>query len=231
MLVETLGEEEARVLGTLVEKSLATPDYYPMTLNSLRQACNQKTSREPVTDYDEETISQALISLKKKCYVSFIPYGSRPGRYKYRHFLEDARFQLNKGAMAVLSVLLLRGSQTFGELKTRTASQHVFASSEELEKAIELLQTGEQPAIELLAKRPGWKEPRYRHLLFDYKETDELPEIVPDKGVRGHPDDVLPKKELSDSEELRRLREEVALLKTRLDEVSQIVELLRKELL
>src|SRR5690606_22370508 len=89
MTLESLTAEEARVLGTLLEKSMATPDYYPLTLNSLRTACNQKSSRDPVTEYDDGTVSAALAGLKRKCMVTFIPYGSQGTQFKYRHFLED----------------------------------------------------------------------------------------------------------------------------------------------
>ena len=121
MLIETLTEEETRVLGTLLEKSLATPDYYPMTLNALRNACNQKSSRDPITEYDDDTVSLALSGLKRKCLVAFIPYGSQGNACKYRHFLEDVRFNLRKENLAVLAVLLLRGSQTLNEVRLRAS--------------------------------------------------------------------------------------------------------------
>ncbi|HLP42067.1 MAG TPA: DUF480 domain-containing protein, partial [Fibrobacteria bacterium] len=123
MLIEILTAEEARVLGTLLEKSLATPDYYPMTLNALRTACNQKSNRDPVTDYDDAAVTAALAGLKRKCLVTFVPYGSH-GQNKYRHFLEDPRFNLHKADLAVLAVLLLRGSQTLNEVRLRAASLH-----------------------------------------------------------------------------------------------------------
>lgn len=164
MLIETLTAEEARVLGTLLEKSLATPDYYPMTLNALRTACNQKSSREPVTEYDEDTVGLALSGLKRKCLAVFIPYGSS-GAYKYRHFLEDARFDLDKPALAVLAVLLLRGAQTLSEIRTRAASLQPIASPEQAEAVLQGLAGRAEPLAELLPKRPGWKEARWRDVL------------------------------------------------------------------
>lgn len=169
MLIETLSAEEARVLGTLVEKSLATPDYYPMTLNALRTACNQKSSREPVTEYDEDTVGLALAGLKRKCLVVFIPYGSS-GAYKYRHFLEDVRFNLDKPALALLAVLLLRGAQTLNEARTRASSLHPIASLEAAESALQGLAGRSEPYAELLPKRPGWKEARWRDLLQSHAE-------------------------------------------------------------
>ncbi|MDQ3000740.1 MAG: DUF480 domain-containing protein [Fibrobacterota bacterium] len=170
MLIETLTQEEARVLGTLMEKSLATPDYYPMTLNSLRNACNQKSSRDPVTEYDDDTVSLALSGLKRKCLVTFIPYGSQGNNYKYRHFLEDIRFNLRKPEMAVLAVLLLRGSQTLNEIKLRASSLHPIDSLEEAETVLKGLAERDEPLAEPVPKRPGWKEPRWRDLTRTHGE-------------------------------------------------------------
>jgi hypothetical protein len=168
MLIEMLAPEEARVLGTLLEKSLATPDYYPMTLNALRTACNQKTSREPVTDYDDATVAAALAGLKRKALVAFTPYGSQPNQFKYRHFLEDARFNLRKPGLAVLAVLLLRGAQTLNDIKVRASSLHPFDSLEAAEEALRDLAARPEPLVELLPKRPGWKEPRWRDLVREH---------------------------------------------------------------
>lgn len=162
MLIETLTQEEARVLGTLLEKSLATPDYYPMTLNALRTACNQKSSRDPVTEYGDETVSEALNGLKRKCLVTFIPYGSQGNNYKYRHFLADVRFDLGNEELAVLAVLLLRGAQTLNEVRLRASSLHPIESLEKAEALLQGLAKREEPLAEWIAKRPGWKEPRWR---------------------------------------------------------------------
>ncbi|MDB5105634.1 MAG: Protein of unknown function YceH [Fibrobacteres bacterium] len=170
MLIETLTGEEARALGTLIEKSLATPDYYPMTLNSLRNACNQKSSRDPVTEYDEDTLSLALSGLKRKCLVTFIPYGSQGNNYKYRHFLEDVRFNLGKAELAAFAVLLLRGSQTLNEVKLRASSLHPIESLEEAEAVLTRLAQRDEPLAELLPKRPGWKEPRWRDTVRTHGE-------------------------------------------------------------
>jgi uncharacterized protein YceH (UPF0502 family) len=172
MLIETLTQEEARVLGTLVEKSLATPDYYPMALNALRTACNQKSSREPVTEYDDETVSLALAGLKRKCLVTFIPYGSSGNAYKYRHFLEDARFELDKPFLAALAVLLLRGAQTLNEIRMRASSLHSIDSLEAAEALLQRLAARPQPLAELLPKRAGWKEPRWRDTLREPIESE-----------------------------------------------------------
>jgi uncharacterized protein YceH (UPF0502 family) len=150
------------VLGALAEKSLATPDYYPMTLNALRIACNQKSSRDPVTEYPDETVSEALLGLKRKTLVTFTPYGSQGNAYKYRHFLEDPRFNLQKRDIAVLAVLLLRGAQTLNEIRVRAASLVPIATLEETEAILTGLANRDDPMVMRLPKRPGWKEPRWR---------------------------------------------------------------------
>jgi uncharacterized protein YceH (UPF0502 family) len=184
MLIENLAAEEARVLGTLLEKSLATPDYYPMTLNALRTACNQKSSREPVTEYDEDTVSSGLAGLKRKCLAVFIPYGSSGG-YKYRHFLEDPRFDLDKPALAVLAVLLLRGAQTLNEIRTRASSLHPFASAEQVETTLQGLANRVEPLAELLPRRPGWKEARWRDVLRAHSEDASPPVAESQDGSLG----------------------------------------------
>ncbi|HKP94422.1 MAG TPA: DUF480 domain-containing protein [Fibrobacteria bacterium] len=173
MLIEILTEEETRVLGTLLEKSLATPDYYPMTLNALRNACNQKSSRDPVTEYDEDTVSLALSGLKRKCLATFIPYGSQGNAYKYRHFLEDVRFNLGRPQLAVLAVLLLRGSQTLNEVRLRASSLHPIDGLEQAEALLKGLADRGEPLAELLPKRPGWKEPRWRDRVRVHQEQGE----------------------------------------------------------
>ncbi len=188
MLIESLTPEEARVLGALIEKSLSTPDYYPLTLNSLRTACNQKSSRDPVTEYNDETVMQALTGLKRKVLVTFIPYGSQGSNYKFRHFLEDPRFNMNKPEIAVFAALLLRGAQTLNEIKLRASSMVPLDSLEEAEAALNRLANREEPLAQLLQKRPGWKEPRWRDLVrevardFARDLVREPTEEVPAKG-------------------------------------------------
>jgi uncharacterized protein len=227
VLIETLTAEEARVLGTLLEKSLATPDYYPMTLNALRNACNQKSSREPVTDYDEETLSLALAGLKRKTLVTFIPYGSQGNQYKYRHFLEDARFGLRKPDLAVLAVLLLRGAQTVNEVRTRASSLHPLAANEEAEGILAALAGRPEPLAVLLPKRPGWKEVRWRDTLREH--AAETSEAAPADGTpEGGP--AAPAGGRSHREELEDLKREVADLKSVVASLQAAVEKLRADL-
>ncbi len=226
MLIETLTDEEARVLGTLAEKSLATPEYYPLTLNSLRNACNQKSSREPVTEYGDDTVAQALAGLKRKCLVTFIPYGSG-GQHKFRHFLEDPRFNLHKPDIAVLAVLLLRGGQTLNEIKLRTATLHGFANLEETEAVLERLASQPEPLTELLPKRPGWKEPRWRDRICPRAEIlhSEAVQIDPvAHASQGGPDSI------PEESEIVSLRRELAELRSEFAELKAVVDKIRSEL-
>jgi hypothetical protein len=155
-----LNEFELRVLGCLVEKELTTPEYYPLTLNALLNACNQKTSREPVVNFDDKVVVRALDGLREKRLV-YQDLGS--GRVpKYGHNLAGVLGILRQ-EMALLCVLMLRGPQTPGELKTRTARMHDFPSLAEVEESIGSL--AEMNLAVMLPRRPGHKENRYAQLL------------------------------------------------------------------
>ena len=152
---------EQRVLGCLLEKRWTTPDQYPLSLNALRLACNQATNRDPVTDYDEETVREAAQRLTKYGLARLASYhGSRA--IKYRHLAEEA-LNLDKPQLAVLAVLLLRGPQTPGELKGRTERMHQFASLEEIEGVVSALT--ERGYARRIGRRPGQKEDRFMQLL------------------------------------------------------------------
>lgn len=166
-----LSAEEQRVLGALMEKSKTTPDYYPMTLNSLVAACNQKTSRRPVVNYDEETIVQALNTLKKKALISTATGGSSRV-VKYKHNFAIA-FPLIPAEIAIICLLLLRGPQTPGELNTNSGRLYEFESLEEVQEVLEKLADPSMPYIIQLPRRTGQKEVRYMHLLGGTPEIDE----------------------------------------------------------
>ena len=159
-----LTPEEARVVGALAEKQLTTPQYYPLTLNALVTACNQTSNRSPVVSYDEATVEGALKGLREKGLArTVLSPGNRAA--KYRHILEDS-LALVPEELAVMTVLLLRGPQTIGELRTRTERIFPFASLEEVEATLERLATRhEEPLAERLERQPGQKEARYAHLL------------------------------------------------------------------
>jgi uncharacterized protein YceH (UPF0502 family) len=152
---------EIRVLGALVEKQRTTPDQYPLTLNALRLACNQSTNRDPVVDYDDATIRDALARLRQRGWAR---YASGPGSRaaKYRHLFDDA-LGLRPDEVAVLTVLMLRGPQTPGELKTRTERMHGFGGLGELEDTLQRLI--ERELVRRIGRRPGQKEDRYEQLL------------------------------------------------------------------
>lgn len=232
MLIETLTAEEARVLGTLLEKSLSTPDYYPMTLNALRNACNQKSSRDPVTEYDDDTVSLALAGLKRKCLATFIPYGSQGNQYKYRHFLEDVRFNLHKPDLAVLAVLLLRGAQTLNEVRTRASSLHAIDSPEEAEEILKGLASRPEPLTELLPKRPGWKETRWRDRIREADASREFAADTEEAAAPGPTPGPAPQGAGGRSkwEEFEDLKQEVAELKATVAVLRETVEKLKADL-
>jgi uncharacterized protein YceH (UPF0502 family) len=154
---------EIRVLGCLIEKQHTTPDVYPLTLNSLRLACNQSTNRDPVVDYDDSTVRAGLDRLVQRKWTTLASWSNRRAM-KYRHTLDTA-LGLDDAEVAVLCVLMLRGPQTHGELRARTERMHRFADSGELDETLDRL-TGRELA-ERLARRPGQREERYRQLLGD----------------------------------------------------------------
>jgi uncharacterized protein len=156
-----LSAAETRVLGCLLEKQRTTPDMYPLTLNGLRLACNQSTNRDPVVDYDDETIRDALHHLERRGFTRLASGRRAP---KYRHLLAEA-LPMADDEQAVLCVLMLRGSQTPGELKQRTERMHPFVDLDAVHEALaRLIQLG---LVACLERRPGQKEDRYAQLLED----------------------------------------------------------------
>jgi uncharacterized protein len=159
-----LNAMEVRVLGSLVEKEITTPDYYPLTLNALVNACNQSSNRDPVVSFDETTVVRALDGLREKK-LALVFYGAESRVPKYAHKLEEA-FTLSRPEIAVLCVLLLRGPQTVGELRGRTGRMHEFAALEEVEATLQALAAKEpQPLVAKLPRQTGFKESRFAHLL------------------------------------------------------------------
>ena len=158
-----LTDTELRVLGSLMEKSKTTPDYYPMTLNGLTAACNQKTARKPVVDYDENTVMLALDTLKRKGLISTATGGSSRA-IKYKHNFGIV-FPVVPAEVAVICLLILRGPQTPGEINTNSGRLYEFEDLDEVQAMLEKLATGDMPYVLQLPKRPGQKEMRYRHLL------------------------------------------------------------------
>jgi uncharacterized protein YceH (UPF0502 family) len=161
-----LSDAEIRVLGCLLEKQRTTPDHYPLSLNSLRLACNQATNREPVVDYDDAIIRDALRRLERRGYAR-LAGASRAA--KYRHLLSEA-LPMSGGEQAVMCVLMLRGPQTPGELKQRGERIHVFAGLDEVQSTLaNLIERG---LVARLDRRPGQKEERYAQLLGEHTSPD-----------------------------------------------------------
>jgi uncharacterized protein YceH (UPF0502 family) len=166
-----LSAPEQRVLGTLLEKSKTTPDYYPMTVNALAAGCNQKTSRRPVSDYDESTIVSTINSLKAQGLINTaVGGGSRVLKYKHNF---SVRFTLSDAEEAILCLLLLRGPQTPGELNTNAGRLHEFASLESVLETLNGLAQADPPFVKELPRQPGQKEARYTHLFGDSQVPDE----------------------------------------------------------
>jgi uncharacterized protein YceH (UPF0502 family) len=168
-----LNPTEARVLGALVEKDTTTPDYYPLSLNALINACNQKNNREPVTNFDEETVRLALCNLSEK-QLAGTASGADSRVTKYEHRLQEV-FNFTRQETAILCVLLLRGPQTPGELRGRTERMHRFADLDEVLSGLQQLMRREPPLAKALGRRPGTKEIRYAHLLSGDVEAWEPP--------------------------------------------------------
>ncbi len=166
---------EARVLGSLIEKEMTTPEYYPLTLNALVNACNQKSNRDPAVSYDEDTVLEALERLRSQKLVSTIT-GAGIRVPKHRELLSEA-FNLGRRELALVGVLMLRGPQTVGELRGRTESAHSFTDLEEVENCLERL--AEQGLAARLPRRPGTKEARYTHLLSVPAEQEQAEAPAP----------------------------------------------------
>ncbi|HVF57047.1 MAG TPA: DUF480 domain-containing protein [Pyrinomonadaceae bacterium] len=167
-----MNEIEVRVAGSLVEKQVTTPEYYPLTLNALVNACNQISNRDPVVAYDERTVAGALESLREKNLV-YVFYGSDSRVPKYKHILTEI-FKLSPAELAVMCVLMLRGPQTVGEIRGRTGRLYNFADLGEVETTLENLAAREDgPLVARLARQPGRKEARYAHLLAGEVEVEE----------------------------------------------------------
>jgi uncharacterized protein YceH (UPF0502 family) len=158
-----LSEIEARVLGALLEKEITTPDYYPLSLNALVNACNQKSNRDPIMNLDEDSVRAALRTLQDNSLARSVSAADSRVT-KYEHRLQEA-FNLDRREAAVFCELLLRGPQTPGELRTRAERMHPFDDLSEAQSALQRLMNREPALVKVLARQPGTKESRYTHLL------------------------------------------------------------------
>jgi len=172
-MFDLLTETEVRVLGSLVEKQLTTPEYYPMTLNALVAACNQKSNRDPVVSFDESTVTATLDSLRDKNLV-YTFHGSTSRVVKYKHMLPNV-YELDPAETAVIDVLMLRGPQTVGEIRGRTDRLFDFSGLPEVQETLDKLARRDEPLVVRLERQIGQKDARYAHLLSGEIDVSTLP--------------------------------------------------------
>ena len=212
-----LTELECRVLGALVEKEITTPEYYPLSLNALVNACNQKSNREPVMNLDESAVRQALHSLDGQSLVRSVS-ASDSRVTKYEHRLQEA-FNFYRHEIAILCVLLLRGPQTPGELRTRAERMHPFEDLSAVQSSIQHLMKREPPLVKILPRQPGTKEARYAHLLAgDVEFPEAKTEIAPAANSISF-----------DAERIAHLEEEIAALRKEVADLKQQFASFRKQ--
>ncbi|WP_243372152.1 YceH family protein [Geotalea sp. SG265] len=208
----TLNETEVRVLGALMEKELTTPEYYPLSLNALTNACNQKSNRDPVLSLDEAEVVRALDGLRFKQLALLSGEGGRVP--KYRHTLVE-KLRLDPPELAILAELLLRGPQTVGELRTRGERMHPFPDIPAVESALEELMSMNPTLVVRLPRQPGRKDCRYAHLLAG--EPASAPE-------QPAPPEAARLRVQAENERVARLEEEVAGLRGEVAELRRLVE-------
>lgn len=207
---------EVRILGCLVEKEITTPEYYPLTLNALLNACNQRSNRDPVVSFDEDDVSAGLESLKHKQLLSTLTGGGNRVP-KYGHRLQE-RLNFGRREVALLCELMLRGPQTIGELKDRASRMHRFTDLEEVERCLRsLADRTDQSYVTLLPKQPGMKESRWGHLLSGEPSILEHQPIA-SRGERP-----------AQSDRVTQLEQEVANLRERLEALEQKWERFRQQ--
>jgi uncharacterized protein YceH (UPF0502 family) len=211
----SLTENEARVLGSLIEKDITTPEYYPLSLNALVNACNQKSNRDPVMQLDETAVREALSGLQERRMAG--PAGGADSRVtKYEHRLQEV-FNFTRAEIAVLCVLLLRGPQTPGELRGRSERMHRFEALDDVQSALQKLMQRDPTLVKVLPRQPGTKESRWMHLMAG------------DAVASGSQQEEAATRESasSDRERVDRLEEEVAALRREVGELKDQLERFR----
>lgn len=212
-----LTENEVRVLGALIEKDITTPEYYPLSLNALVNACNQKSNRDPVMQLEENAVRDALSGLQEQRLAG--PAGGADSRVtKYEHRTQEV-FNFTRAETAIMCVLLLRGPQTPGELRGRTERMHRFETLDDVQAALQKLMQREPALAKVLPRQPGTKESRWVHLLAGDVVVPELP--APANAAVG--------RDLGDAARIARLEEEVAALRRDVGEVKEQLERFRKQ--
>jgi uncharacterized protein len=212
-----LSEIEVRVLASLVEKQITTPEYYPLTLNSLTTASNQKNNRNPVTAYTEDQVSQALETLREKN-LTYVFYGSTSRVPKYKHVMPEV-IHLSPPELALMCALMLRGPQTPGELRGNASRLHEFHSLEEIEQTLnDLMSRDGEPLVARLPRQAGQKEIRFAHLLSGEVHVEESAETR------------LPRRTYTPSQDrVSVLEQEVASLKSHVQDLQQQFDTFKKQ--
>jgi uncharacterized protein YceH (UPF0502 family) len=211
---------EARVIGCLLEKHRTTPEHYPLSLNALTNACNQKSSRDPVLELDEATVQDTIDVLMKKCYVSGKSgFGSRVTKYQHRFCnTEFGTLKFTEQELGIVCVLLLRGPQTPGELRTRTERLCKFQDTREVESTLDqLIQRDDGPFVAKLPREPGKRDARFAHLFGGEIEMSEVAVPVDAASVMPHTDSGRMERL---EQMIDQLRDELATLKARLERIS-----------
>ncbi|HST10036.1 MAG TPA: YceH family protein [Terriglobales bacterium] len=213
-----LTDNEARVLGCLVEKEITTPDYYPLSLNALINACNQKSNRDPVMTLNEDAVRQAVHSLNEKGLAGTASSAGDSRVAKYEHRMQEG-FNFTRRETAIMCVLMLRGPQTPGELRGRSERMHRFEDLTDVQSTLQKLMTREEPLVKVLPRQPGTKEARYAHLLCGQKaEWDAPPPALEERAVTS-----------ADNERITQLEEEIATLRREMADLREEVERFRKQ--
>lgn len=203
---------EARVLGSLIEKQITTPEYYPLTLNSLTAACNQKNNRNPVTSLTESEVEDALYTLREKN-LAYVFHGSTSRVPKYKHVAPEV-LQLTPPELAAMCVLMLSGPQTVGEIRTRGYRLFEFSSLEQVDETLTSLKTKDEPMVISLPRQPGQKEARFAHLLSGEPEM-EMSETTAERHPRRAND---PDRVAKLEEQVQTLTQQVESLTTQFEE-------------
>jgi len=215
-MLTVLNDIEVRVLGSLVEKQVTTPEYYPLTINALTLACNQKNNRNPVTSYSENQVAQAVENLRE-LNLAYVFYGSTSRVPKYKHVMPEV-LHLNQAQLALMCVLLLRGSQTVGELRERASRLYEFSSLEEVEETLNSLISREpETLVKRLTRQPGQKETRFAHMLAGEPPVETAEEPSPRRTIS------------RESDRLSSIQEDVAALKTQMQELRLQFESFKKQ--
>jgi uncharacterized protein len=217
-----LSQEEGRVIGSLIEKQLTTPQQYPLSLNALLLACNQSSNRDPVVEFDETTVDNTVASLKTAGLVSYVYPSHGRSVTRYQHLLGD-RLDFTEQQLALVAVLLLRGPQTGGELRSRTERMCEFDSIAQVDAELQRLSDLPEPVVARLARRPGQKEERWVQLLMDSSSAVlmEAPPGGDDRAVAA-PSDL--------AAEVADLRADVAELSAKVTELYDQLASLRRDL-